>query len=105
MNIKKTFQNLNSSPMAFSDPAWQTEIIKRINEEYHDRAVECNAKFREEVEKVVSNPDAIYSGPAVLRIVREIPKLCYIKNYVAPDGKTYNIEIDLLAFTVIFIEI
>ena len=105
MTIKKRFTNLNASPMTLVSPKWQTELIAQISEEFHDQAVAVNEEFRQKVAGIVNNPDAIYSGPAVFRIVRELPKLAYIKAYDAPDGHTYDVQIDLLAMTVSFIEI
>ena len=103
--INRRFTNLNTSPMTLSAPRWETDLIAKISDEYHGRAVEVNEEFRQKVAEIVDNPKAIYSGPAVIRIMRELPKLTYIKAYVAPDGHTYDIEIDLLAMTVAFIEI
>lgn len=105
MTIKHRFTNLDASPMTLVSPKWQTELITRISEEYNEEAVKVNEEFRQRAAEIVDNPKAIYSGPAILRLVREIPKITYIKAYDAPDGHTYDVQIDLLAMTVSFIEI
>lgn len=104
MKIKKSFA-LDSSPLTAAEPRWKLEIMKRINEEFHAQAVEANQAFRAAALEIVKNPDAIYAFPAVENIVRNTPRYTYIKNIAAPDGTTYDAQIDLLSMRVSFIEI
>lgn len=98
-------ENMNTSPLDFSAPSWQTEIIKRIGSEYSERFCETNRKFYDGLVEIMgrANPEYVFS--AVSYLMRNTPRFCYEKNYSAPDGHTYDIEIDLLGVTVRFIEI
>ena len=104
MKIKRSF-TLDSSPLTAAEPRWKLDLMKRINDEFHDQAVEVNQEFRAAALEIVKNPDAIYAYPAVENIVRNTPRYTYIKNITAPDGTTYDAEIDLLSMRVLFIEI
>ena len=101
------FKNLSSSPLVLRDPKWQTDLVKKISEDFQDAAMECNMKFRSGLAEILSHTESekgiACTGAAVQKLMRETPKLHYIKEYTDPSGDTYDIEIDLLERTVRFI--
>lgn len=98
-------KNMNSSPMTLSNPRWQTEIINRIAEQYADRFDETNRKFYEGLSEIMGRAKPEYVFGAVNKLMRTTPRFCYEKNFSAPYGHVYDIEIDLLGATVYFNEI
>lgn len=98
------FKNLNSSPIAFSDPKWQIEIIKEIenNPEILAAAIEADKQFTAAMAAISETAAAGYHATALFDAIRDIPRYTYIKNI---NGGTYDVEIDLLLHTVSFNEI
>lgn len=86
-----------------SDPDWQTEIIKRVEEDYSKDALEVSDAFQKAVAELKCQQG--YFGTAIIGLMREISRFAYIKNIQGDFGLKYDAEIDLLAHTVTFWEI
>lgn len=97
------FINLSKSPMEFNAPAWQREVLGRVERDYSEQAKQTNADFRAAVLRELSNENKL-AGVVIARLRRESPRYAWIKNIEA-DGKFYDAEIDLLECTVTFREI
>lgn len=101
------FKNLSRSPIEFSSPDWQNEIVKfcEADERIQSAAVEASEAFRARAAEAIEGAAAGYAGTAIKSIVREIPRYEFVKSIEAPDGKHYDAQIDLLMHTVDFVEI
>ena len=98
------FENMNRSLVSAADPKWQTDIIKRIEEDYSDAAKKINKDYREALLSVLSN-EKVLAGPAAKKIAKELPRYAFVKGIAAPDGARYDAQIDLLLCRVDFIKI
>ena len=98
-------KNMNNSPMTLSAPQWQTEIIERVSEQYAQRFDEANRNFHAGLSEIMGRAKPEYVFSAVNDLMRNTPRYCYEKDFRAPDGHIYDIEIDLLAANVYFNEI
>ena len=97
------FVNLSKSPMESNAPAWQREIMERVERDYFEQAKQINADFRAAVLRELSDENKL-AGVVIARLRKETPRFAWIKNIEA-DGKSYDAEIDLLECTVAFREI
>ena len=97
------FVNLSKSPMEASAPAWQREIMERVERDYSELAKKINADFRAAALRELADEKKL-AGVVIARLRRETPRFAWIKNIEA-DGKRYDAEIDLLECAVTFIAI
>lgn len=97
------FRNLNSSSMSLSSPAWQADVLHRVQLEYAGRAVavsnEIERKFKE------AEYGEGYIATTFDEILRSVPRYCYIKHIEDGFGGEYDAEIDLALHTVQFIKV
>lgn len=98
------FKNLNTSPCEAFPDRWQQKIVDRIETEYENQAIKVSNEFLEKL-KDIANAPAGYAGTFTKNALETVGRYCYIKNLEAPDGKTFDVEIDLLFHTVSFLEI
>lgn len=99
-----TFVNLCNSPMSTPE-YWQQEIVKQVEKDFSAQAMTISESFKADALNALQNAMEGYAGTAIHKLLRETPRYAYIKAISAPDGKTYDAEIDLLFHTVDFIEI
>lgn len=97
------FVNLSKSPMESSAPAWQREIMDRVERDYSEQAKQINADFRAAVLQELSDENKL-AGRVVAGIQHKIPRFAWIKNIEA-DGAIYDAQIDLLECCVAFLKI
>lgn len=94
------FINLSKSLVESNAPAWQNEIIERVERDYSEQAKQINADFRAAVLRELSDERKL-AGPVIAGIRRKVPRFAWIKNIEA-DGATYDVQIDLLECCVVF---
>ena len=101
---KIKFENANKGVMSAGAPRWQTEAIKRAEQEYSEQAEKVNAMFKARLlEALESHPDAL-PGRLVRAVAEQVPRYAYMKNIEDAAGNKYDAEIDLLMGTVLFTE-
>lgn len=100
MNI--TFKNMSVSLCTANAPKWQSDIIKRINHDYQEKAVETSEQFRASALEALQKAGNGYVGTAIDNVMRNLPRYEFIKAVTAPDGGVYDVMIDLLLHTVSF---
>lgn len=100
MNNLKFF-NLIRSPMDANEPAWQTEIMNHVSEEFSKQARKVNQEFRTAVLDALQN-DKLLVGRVIDQIERQTPRYEWIKNIDDGHGNLYDAQIDLLKLTVTF---
>ena len=100
MNV--IFKNMSNSPMQLNTPDWQLDVMKRIEEEYSDSAIECSEAFAEKVKKMTETTLPAYYGIQIQEILFNSPRYAYISDIKSPFGETYTAEIDLIMHTVFF---
>lgn len=100
-----TFTNLNKSPNTLSSPKWQEDIIKRVNEDYQEQALEVSEKIRQCFLALTPRIQPGYYATAFEGVMRQVPRYAYIKNVKDNFGNEYDVQIDLALHTVLFVEI
>ena len=98
------FKNLNRGPMEIGMPEWQKKIVERVEREFSDQAKEVNETFRKAAMEKLSDGN-LRAGPAIDNVLKNLPRFAYIKNIENPFGEVVDAEIDLLFYTVRFVEI
>ena len=98
------FKNLNRSLMQVSEPEWQKKIIEKVEREFSEQAKEVNERFRKAALEKLSDGN-LRAGPAIDNVLKNLPRFAYIKNIENPFGEVFDAEIDLLFYTVRFVEI
>lgn len=100
-----TFTNLNTSPMTVSTPRWQRDVIRNIENKYQEEARDCDAKYRAAVIEALESSHEGNTAWALDKVMQNSPRYSYITDVEAPDGKHYDVEIDLLLHGVRFTEL
>ena len=78
--MKVIFRNLSKSPMQLTTPDWQTAIMKRVAEEYTEKAIKCSEEFAEKVKRMTETTLPAYYGVQIEDILFKSPRYAYIKN-------------------------
>ncbi len=99
------FENLNKSPMTASSPKWQEDIIKQVNQEYQDQAIEASEQMRQAFSARESEINPGYYATAFMAIMEKVPRYAYIKHIKDGYGSEYEAVIDLILHTVSFVEV
>lgn len=100
MNNLKFF-NLSRSPLDANEPAWQTEIMSHVSEEFSEQARKVNQEFRAAVLDALQD-DKLLAGRVIDQIERTASRYEWIKNIDDGHGNLYDAQIDLLKLTVTF---
>lgn len=104
MNI--TFTNISKGIMS-TETASERAFRKHIEDEYSVDAIEIAEIFRQRLVTGLERVQPGYYGTYVEALLREAPRLCFIK-HIRANGESddnYDVEIDLLAHTYREIEV